>query len=138
MRTYKYTRDDVEHFAKYFAELVLDPHATRSFHLQCSSFYWSDEMPKFVDDGYDASLKHFMLYLLSYRKMLMYGEEVPTFLPLWNRLNDRCPGWPGFLPERMDASLITELETEADQEISRLERILELCRRRKERHGRLD
>ena len=125
MRTNNYTVDDVEHFAKYFAVLVHDPHATRSLHFQCTSFYWTDEMPEFVDDGYDASIRHFMLYLLSYRKMLMYGDDVPAFQPLWNRMKERCPKWPGFRAERMHASLIAELETETDQEIDRLERMLD-------------
>lgn len=125
MRTYNYTVDDVEHFAKYFAVLVHDPQATRSLHFQCTSFYWTDEMPEFVDDGYDASIRHFMLYLLSYRKMLMYGDDVPAFQPLWNRMKERCPKWPGFRAERMHASLIAELETETDQEIDRLERTLD-------------
>ncbi len=137
MRTYNYTLDDVEHFARYFAVLVHDPNATRSLHFQCSSFYWSDEMPEFADDGYDASIRHFMLYLLSYRKMLMYGEDVPAFIPLWNRLKARCPKWPGFRPERMNSSLIPELEMENDIELNRLERMLDVCKRRKEHRTRL-
>ena len=133
MRTHNYTLHDVEHFAKYFSVLVFDPSAARSFHIQCSSFYWEDEMPEFVDDGYDASIRHFMLYLLSYRKMLMYGEDVPVFLPYWNRLQELCPNWPGFRAERMHASLIPELESEADRQFHRLQRMLDICKRRKER-----
>lgn len=137
MRTYNYTLDDVEHFAEYFAELVYDSHATRSLHFQCSSFYWTDEMPEFVDDGYSASVRHFMSYLLSYRKMLMYGEDVPAFLPLWTRFRERCPNWPGFRAERMHASLIPELETEMDKELDQLECMLDVCQRRKEHRVRL-
>lgn len=137
MRTYNYTLDDVEHFAQYFAVLVHDTCATRSLHFQCSSFFWTDEMPAFVDDGHDASIRHFMLYLLSYRKMLMYGEDVPAFLPLWNRLKDRCPNWPGFRSDRMEPSLIPELEAETDMELGRLERMLDVCKRRKDHRARL-
>lgn len=137
MRTYNYTLNDVEHFAKYFAVLVHDPHATRSLHFQCSSFFWTDEMPEFVDDGYDASIRHFMLYLLIYRKMLIYGEDVPVFLPLWNRLKERCPNWPGFRDERMHASLIPDLEAETEKELDRLERMLDVCKRRKEHQARV-
>lgn len=137
MRTYNYTLDDVEHFARYFAVLVHDPHATRSLHFQCSSFFWTDEIPEFVDDGYDASIRHFMLYLLSYRKMQIYGEEVPVFLPLWNRLKERCPNWPGFRDERMHASLIPDLEAETEKELDRLDRMLDVCKRRKEHRTRL-
>lgn len=115
MRTYNYTLDDVEHFAKFFAVLIYDPNAQRSLHFQCSSFYLADEMPEFADEGYDASIRHFMLYLLSYRKMLMYGEDVPAFLPLWNRLKECCPKWPGFRDGRMDALLIPDLEAETEK-----------------------
>ncbi len=137
MRTSNYTLEDVEHFAKYFAALNVDPQATRALHFQCSSFFWTDEMPEFVDDGYDASIRHFMLYLLSYRKMLMYGENVPAFLPLWNRLKELCPRWPGFYAERMHVSLIPELEAAMDTELARLDRMLDACKRRKEHRARL-
>ncbi len=137
MRTNNFTLDDVEKFAEYFSVLVYDPDAQRSLHLQCSSFYWADEMPKFVDDGYDASIRHFMLYLLSYRRMLMYGADVPAFEPLWNRLKELCPEWPGFRVERRHPSLIPELEMETNQELNRLERMLNACKRRKEHRARL-
>lgn len=115
MRTSNYTVDDVEHFAHYFAVLSFDPKATRSLHAQATSFYWSDEMPEFVADDYPASLRHFMIWLLSYRKVLMYGERVPEFEPLWNRLIELCPSWPGFIAERKDQELIEELEKEVDE-----------------------
>ena len=75
MRTRNYTVSDVEHFAQYFARLTFNPNATRELHLQATSFYWSDEMPEFVEDNHEASLRHFMIYLLSYRKVLMYGDS---------------------------------------------------------------
>ncbi len=137
MRTHDYTLDDVEHFAKYFAVLVHDTRATRSLHLQSFSFFWTDEMPKFVDDGYEASLRHFMLYLFSCRTRLMYGEDWPAFAPLWNRLNERCPKWPGFRPERIHISLIPELETEIDYELGRLERLSVVCKRRRAHRAKL-
>ncbi|MCA9125209.1 MAG: hypothetical protein KDB11_33770 [Planctomycetales bacterium] len=137
MRTNNFTLDDVEKFAKYFAVLEYDPNSQRSLHFQCSSFYWADEMPEFVDDGHDASIRHFMLYLLSYRKILMYGEDVPAFLPMWNRLKELCPKWPGFRADRMHASLIPELEMETNQELDRLERMINVCNRRKEQRARL-
>lgn len=137
MRTRDYSVDDVEHFAKYFAVLVYDPKATRQLHFQCSSFYWSDEMPEFVDDGYDASIRHFMLYLFSYRKMLMYGEAVPVFDPLWGRLKERCPNWPGFRSERRDVSLIPDVEREFDKELERLGRAFDVCKRRREHRAKV-
>ena len=137
MRTTSFTIEDVEYFAGYFAALVHDPTARRSVHFQCSSFFWADEMPESVDDGYDASIRHFMLYLLSYRKMLMYGQDVPAFLPLWNRLKELCPTWPGFRIERRHPSLIPELEMEANQELDRLERMLIVGKRRKNHRARL-
>lgn len=130
MRTTNYTVADVEHFAQYFAPLTFDPDATRELHFQATSFYWSDEMPEFVDDDYDASLRHFMIYLLSYRKVLMYGEGVAEFEPIWNRLMVLCPDWPGFRSDRMTPNLIRELELQVDHELDRLERACNVRKRR--------
>ena len=130
MRTHSYTVDDAEHFAQYFAALSHDPQASRSLHAQATSFYWLDEMPVFVDDGYPASLRHFMIYLLSYRKVLMYGERVDEFEPLWNRLTELCPDWPGFIPSRRDPSLIPQFEAEVDDMLNRLGRAINVHTRR--------
>lgn len=130
MRTTNYTVADVEHFAQYFAPLTFSPVATRALHLQATSFYWSDEMPEFVDDDYEASLRHFMIYLLSYRKVLMYGDGVAEFEPLWNRLMELCPDWPGCRSERMAPNLIPELESQVDHELDRLERACNVRKRR--------
>lgn len=77
-----------------------------------------------------------MLYLLSYRKMLMYDDAVPAFLLLWQRLNARCPKWPGFHADRMHSALIPELEKKNDIEHDRMERMLDVCKRRKEHRTR--
>ncbi len=87
-------------------------------------------MPEFRDDAYETSIRHFMIWLLSYRKVLMYGDAVPEFEPLWNRLRELCPNWPGFLPERAHPRLIPELEHEVDDAINRLERICNVRERR--------
>lgn len=137
MRTSKYTIADVEHFAQHFRVLSHQPDAIRSLHFQATSFYWSDEMPEFVDDGYDASIRHFMIYLLSYRKVLMYGDAVPEFEPLWNRLIELCPNWPGFNTNRRDSILIPELERETDDAFNRLERACNVRKRRNEHRRKL-
>lgn len=100
------TPEDVTHFGQYFRPLKHDPNATRSLHSQAGSFYWSDEMPDFVDDGHPASIKMFMVSLLGFRTMRMQGENVPEYEPLWNRLRDVCPEWPGFKRDRMDPVLL--------------------------------
>lgn len=137
MRTSSYTVTDVEHFAPCFAVLMHQSDATRSLHFQAASFYWSDEIPEFIDDGYDASIRHFMIYLLSYRKVLMYCESVPQFAPLWSRLKELCPEWPGFRPERADLKLIRELEREMDDAFDRLERACSVQVRRNEHKRKL-
>jgi hypothetical protein len=137
MRTSKYTIADVEHFAQYFRVLSHQANAIRSLHFQATSFYWSDEMPEFVDDGYDASIRHFMIWLLSYRKVLMYGESVSEFEPLWNRLIELCPNWPGFNTNRRDPILILELERETDDAFNWLERACNVRKRRNEHKRKL-
>lgn len=138
MRTHNYTLADIEHFAPYFAVLRYDPAATRRVHFQASSFFWSDEMPVFVEDGYEASIKHFMIWLLSYRKVLMYGQSVPVFAPLWNRLQELCPDWPGFRCERAHADLVPELEQETQAEVEWLERAFRVHQRREAHRRKLD
>ncbi|MBB3210600.1 hypothetical protein FHS27_006448 [Rhodopirellula rubra] len=63
--------------------------------------------------------------------MRMQGENVPEFEPLWNRLRDVCPAWPGFNPDRVDPMLIPELILAMNHEFGRLERYLAICERRK-------
>ncbi|EMI46166.1 hypothetical protein RRSWK_01351 [Rhodopirellula sp. SWK7] len=88
-------------------------------------------MPEFVDDGHPVSIKMFMVSLLGFRTMRMQGESVPEFEPLWNRLRDVCPEWPGFKLDRMDPILIPELVMAKDRELGRLERYLAVCERRR-------
>lgn len=133
-----FTVDDVTHFSRYFAPLVYDGDATRSLHFQAGSFYWSDEVPDLPDDDYPASLKWFLIYLLSYRKVLMYGDSVPEFEPLWNHLRESCPNWPGFRSDRMSADLIISLEEELERQWDYLERLEDVCRRRTEHRRRMN
>ncbi|MGB7329196.1 MAG: hypothetical protein WBD31_30220 [Rubripirellula sp.] len=133
-----FTADDVTHFSQHFLPLTHDTNATRLLHLQAGSFYWTDEIPSFIDDGYPTSIRQFTMYLLSYRKVLMHGENVPEFAPLWLRLQELCPAWPGFLADRMDRALIQELDQALDHELDRLERYFSICKRRKERNNSAD
>lgn len=124
-----FTVANVEHFSKSFASLRYDPHAVRSYHLQAGSFMWSDEIPKFIDDGYPASLKIFVIYLLSYRTVLMRDQAVAEFEPLWNHLLKRCPNWPGFRAERRAPELGSVLDEIAEDAFSDLDRRMEIGRR---------
>ena len=127
-----FTSADVTHFSQYFAPLAYDSNAERSLHFQAGSFYWADEMPEFVEDGYPASIKQFLIYLLSYRKVLMYGETVAEFTPLWDRIQECCPDWPGFRVERRSRDLIDPLEDEVNQQWDYLDRAVDVCNRRAE------
>ena len=133
-----FTTADVAHFSQSFGPLVRDPNAKRSLHFQAGSFYWSDEMPEFVEDGYPASIKQFVVYLLSYRTVLMYGETVPKFTPLWDRLRECCPDWPGFRVERRSPGLIGPLEDEVNEGWDYLERVLDVRKRRTEHRRRMN
>ena len=130
MRTNSYTIADVEHFSQYFAPLKFDPAATRELHMQATSVCWTDEMPELTEDNYEASFKHFFIYLFSYRKMLMYGEDVAEFRPLWRRLKELCPNWRGFRPERMTVDLIPELDSAIDAMLQQIEDVFEARRRK--------
>ena len=123
---------DVRVFADTFAALTYDPNATRSPHLQAGGFVWSDETPDLCTrNGFPVSITRFMIALISYRSTLMRGAPHDPFTPYWSAFQKCCPTWPGFRSERVAQELIPELDHELTSELDKLERILQICDRKR-------
>ncbi len=125
----------VEVFAPVFGVLLHDPDAKRSPHIQAGGFVWSDENPDFrTEEKFPVPITRFMIALISFRNTLMRGEPHEPFIPYWRAFQQCCPAWPGFRPERASPDLIPELDRELNAEFDRLERMLNICERKRARN----
>lgn len=126
------TPESVKAFKPVFGTLRFDPAADRSANMQAGGYVWSDETPEFFTEGdFPMPIANFMICLISYRTTLMRGLPHEPFTACWNEFKRCCPDWPGFLPERCNPRLVTDLDRELDQEYDRLERFLQICERKK-------
>jgi len=84
-----------------------DPRAKLGVSLFDAAYVWSDERPKLPDN---SPLWELILPvqrdLLRHRASLMAGEPTePGAEVTWNEMQELCPDWPGFRPERRDPAL---------------------------------
>jgi hypothetical protein len=105
-----------------------DANATHSYEVMSGGFAWSDER---ISQSATACMAHgswAFRFLMGYRASLTRGSSREELRPPWDQLLRECPEWPGFRPERHDASLATELDRES--------RRVDVCVRRIERRMR--
>ena len=102
-----------------------DPNATHSYEVMSGGFAWSDERLSQSGSVCMAHGSWAFRFLMGYRASLIRGNPREELRATWDQLLRECPEWPGFRPERRDASLATELDRES--------RKVDVCVRRLER-----
>src|SRR4051812_4991299 len=100
---------DLETLAGLLNQLRPDPQARMGYDLFAGGLVWSDEVPAgeqsgLVNGEFPKNHEHFRA-LLHFRSSLILGTPKEAFRELWDRANQLCPNWPGFLPSRRDAAL---------------------------------
>ena len=121
--------------AQIFRGSQYDPDAERNVEPFGASFVWSDEHPATVDDDRIISPLKFLQYLAWYRKSLIENEPFEPFTSYWNLFKSECPSWPGFRSERCDLALLPELESDIESMHQYMERVLNLCERKRDRES---
>ena len=116
-----------------FSNLSYDPDATRDIEMFGAAFVWSDEKPDFDELEDTIQVTRFFQYLLWYRKSLIEQTPFTAFTEYWDAFRDACPTWPGFRPDRCDATLRSELDAAVDATMSKLERVFDVCDRKRRR-----
>ena len=91
-------------------EAVYDPEAERGFEGLSRSFFWSDELLRNVMRvcRNHGSMAHF--FVMEYRSSLILGNAIEENRPVWEQLQNACPAWPGFRPERCSTDLAGDLK----------------------------
>lgn len=129
--------EQIPALATRFEKLRFDPNARREIELFGAAFVWSDEKPSFDElcDELENTIPvtRFFQGLLWYRKSLIQQKPYDPFTEYWDAFRDACPTWPGFRPERCDPCLRDELDADVDAAISKLERVLDVCERKRNR-----
>jgi hypothetical protein len=79
-----------------------DPSARVGYELMSGGLIWSDELPPFgqVEPGETSCLRP----IWRFRSSLIMGAPVEKFRPAWEEAQKLFPLWPGFLPQRQQAS----------------------------------
>ena len=106
-----------------------DPQATRNFELLSGAFFWSDEVPsidRISKELYGATLFH-LKPIFCYRASLIRGEPDKRFRGKWEFLQQECPSWPGFRPERQSQDLRAELKESCERSAREVERLFRAC-----------
>ena len=117
-----------------FGRLQYDPDAKRTVEPFGCAFVWSDEHPGTEDDDRTISPLEFLQYLVWYRKSIIENEPFEPFTSYWNLFRSECPTWPGFRPERCDPLLLPELESDTESMHRHMERVLDICERKRQRN----
>lgn len=101
-----------------------DPAAERGFEGLSRSFFWSDELLRnFMRVCRNhGSMAH--RFVMEYRSSLMLGGAIEEYLPVWEQLQNACPAWPGFRPERCSSDLARDLKRAWKRQCLDFERLL--------------
>jgi hypothetical protein len=104
------SEDQFERAVAVLASLRFDPSARRSFEVFSGAFCWSDETGVSLQD---KAVAHVVLQdLIVFRASLALDKPDESRRAIWERVQARCPDWPGFRVERRAA--LTDEEA-ADQ-----------------------
>ncbi len=103
---------------------VYDTEAERGFEWLSRSFSWSDELLDKVMRvcRNHGSMAHF--FVMEYRSSLILGNAIEKYRPVWEQLQNACPAWPGFRPERCSEDLAGDLKRAWKQQCLEFERML--------------
>ena len=93
-----------------------NPRARQSWSLFAGGFVWSDERRSWRQRQFDE-LETVMSALINCRAMLTLGKQPEPFVKaIWTLVEEACPDWPGFRPERRGSEVRAYLlESEAEQ-----------------------
>jgi hypothetical protein len=104
--------DELELLAARLDQLAVDPQATMHYDLFAGGVVWSDERPAWevvVENGVPTIVgQGSFRALLNQRHSLILGDAGKRFQHLWEKAQQLCPNWPGFLPSRQDPALAGE------------------------------
>lgn len=77
--------------------LKLCPSASMQYHALAGAVYWSDEIPRQIDDMQEDALR----ILLRYRTTLMLGRPEVECQKFWELAKQSFPTWIGFSESRV-------------------------------------
>ncbi len=100
--------------------MTYDPAATFSYDHFAGGFLWSDEFPDTSSHDWNVvSHDYVYRYLIRIRRCITLDDANLSSLPLWRRVLDFAPNWPGLRADRREGTIVKRLHA--------AERLAEKC-----------
>lgn len=100
-----------------------EPKPKRQFDIMSGGFIWSDEIPENTPTPIVWRLRP----IFGHRAAVSLGNDTSDYEDDWRRLQELCPGWPGFIAERSSTKLRDDLNKEDSKWKRRLDKLDQAC-----------
>lgn len=109
--------------------LKYDSNATYKFEHTSGGLIWSDEINQPIMLMLLQSENYLYRFLLAYRASLISGSENTEIRPLWEKMSELFPDWPGFRKERCHERLKEVLYKNRNTSKKEIIQVLKQCKK---------